>query len=433
MTEVTPELMDEYNSIDEDNRLLIPNDRNNYCPSTTEANLSIFELDSYFDRDLLKTGASKFTEFQKRFKRTVSQDLYYLMINEGLLDENINNGPVSSMDKKKKIFLRERFSLVEGKYIMEERTKRILIEPEKVFDMIMVCHLMNDHLKNYAVTRILRKRYCNTPAMAVDFVLRYCSTCREQHAHKDAYQNEIKIMDIDVLKVSKQYKQVNYFDPFLPLEVLQVEVIQIFDGEKIENKYEYLLFVRDFYSRFTWLRPIEDNENFKKIIDTFYLLLLELNRLPILIKSRSIEIKNLRKMTKVINERLDDNDNIIYYEKKVRHMHERRFLRNGITRISHILNKSKKIKEECLKDWKMCLRYGSYMENRRRSRVNGGFPNELLGKFVVNIDEELSIRRVKYGKERQDDSDDESEDENNMDTNTSMMIESSFMVPESEI
>lgn len=328
--------------------------------------------DSYMDMELLERGERDLQKFQESINGQVLQPIFELMRTNSLTPETLeSNSDKWSKDsaESKYMFLKRRYYVDADKVVRDRRKgERIVCEPICIFDLIMCAHLMNDHMTYRPIHDHLNKMYSNITREFTKMTVKYCSVCNpDQH-----------------LKPIEKYRHKNIFKGALPLERVHVEVFEPFDGELIANSYSYVLYCRDYHTRFVWLLPLK-NTKFKHLISAMGTLILGMIRTPMYIESSTLDKQDLFDICEYLCGKYGIKLGLGVNSSS-------QFHANGIRRMKKLLNERK---EACISDWNYCLKYGPYYLNRVHNTLAVGVPSDLLYSCSIENSKEYSLKQEK--------------------------------------
>lgn len=318
--------------------------------------------ESNLNLGLLKRGEREVLRFQATVNGHLTEDTYELIRTNKLTPESLVaiNPKLSKFSAEPKyIFLKRRYYLDNNGLIHDHlRKDRVVCEPIYVFDMIMGCHLMNNHGSYKGVFHSLADFYSNITRDLVNKAIQFCSICNPD----------------EKIERLEKYKHRNIYKSIMPLERIHLEIIEPFDGDKIEDKYSHILYARDYHSRYVWLLPLR-SVRFKKLVNVIANFLLQLVRQPIFIETLSLDWQDMFDICEKVAEKYQMQ--IGLGTRKPNNFHAA-----GIRQIKRKLNDHK---DECLSDWNMCLKYGPIAHNRAFSDRAGAIPSDLLCSEVHEI------------------------------------------------
>lgn len=323
------------------------------CTKYTQDNLNLA---------LLARGEREVMNYQCSLNGHLNEDVYELIRTNNLSPDTLaalNPKMTRLAAEPKFIFLKRRYYLDLNGLIHDHlRNDRIVCEPVFVFDMIMGCHLMNDHGTYGNVFQSLADFYSNITRDLTNKTLQYCSKCNPE----------------EKIERLEKFKHRNLYKKMMPLERIHIELIEPFKGQKIENKYSHILYARDYHSRYVWALPVKDLK-FKKIVKSVAEFLFTLMRQPIFIETTSIPESDMFDICETIAKKYGITLGLGTKKLKIFHSH-------GVIHMKRRLNLHK---EECLKDWNMCLKYGVIDYNRTFNDRAGATPSDMLCSEVHEI------------------------------------------------
>lgn len=327
---------------------------------------------SYMNVELLERGERDLLKFQESINGQVLQPIYELIRTNSLTPETL----VSHSDKwskdsaeSKYMFLKRRYYVDREKIVRDRRKDdRIVCEPIYLFDLLMCAHLMNDHMSYRQIHAHLNKVFSNITREFAQMSVRYCSVCNaDQH-----------------LKPIEKYRHKNIFKGLLPLERIHFEVFQPFDGEVIGNAYSYVLYCRDYHTRFIWLLPLKSTK-FKHLVSAIGGFLLSIMRLPVYIESSTLDKQDLFDICEYLCGKYGIKLGLGVNTSS-------KFHANGVRRIKKLLNERR---DACLSDWNNCLKYGPYYLNRAHNTLAVGVPSDLLYSCDLTKSKAYSLKQEK--------------------------------------
>lgn len=323
------------------------------------------------DKELLKRGEREVTRYCQSINGRMSQELYELFINENVNKTTIqelfpsdNRGDVS----RKVMYLHRRYKKDEFGLIRDvTKDNKVLFDPIHTFDMIMGCHLLNNHEVPKNVHHGLFQFYANISRDLVDKSLKFCNVCNP---------------DLEIPPLVR-VKYFNVYRALMPLERVHIEIFEPFANEKIEGKYSHILYCRDYYSRYVWLYPLK-NTKLKHIIPGVTDLLLRLPRIPLFIETSTLEWKDMFEIIEKIATKYGLELGL-GTSNKTRLFH--------LSAIGQMRHRLKKFKDECLSDWNMCLLKGMTRKNYLFDIQAQGVPSNLLHASIANLKKKFRDKR----------------------------------------
>ncbi|CAR26795.1 ZYRO0C01650p [Zygosaccharomyces rouxii] len=320
--------------------------------------------------NLLEQGAEESLQFQGTVAGQLTQQIYELIRSDTLSIANLERchkwkGESSEIEY---YYLRSRYFVSEenGMVCDRKRDDRIVCEPASMFHLVMCSHLQNNHVTSYNIHRNLVKTYANITRDYIVTAISYCSKCNPDLKAKPFQK--------------KRHK--NVYWELLPLERVHIEVFEPFDGEKIQGRFSHLLYFRDYFSRYVWILPLQ-NDKRKHMIRAMSSFLLGLPRIPIFLESTTIDREHLFDLCGQIAE---------HYSLKLGLgvKNSQRFHNNGIKDMKELLGSHK---EECLQDWNLCLKYGPFHINQNINVSSDGRPGDLLFTSVPDCNRKFVKKR----------------------------------------
>lgn len=323
------------------------------------------------DKELLKRGEREVTRYCQSINGRMSQELYELFLNENVNKATIqelfpsdNRGDVS----RKVMYLHRRYKKDEHGLIRDvTKDNKVLFDPIHTFDMIMGCHLLNNHEMPKNVHHGLFQFYANISRDLVDKSLKFCNVCNP---------------DLDIPPLIR-VKYFNVYRALMPLERVHIEIFEPFTNEKIEGKYSHILYCRDYYSRYVWLYPLK-NTKLKHIIPGVTDLILRLPRIPLFIETSTLEWKDMFEIIEKIAKKYSLELGL-GSSNKTRLFH--------LAAIGQMRNRLKRFKNECLNDWNMCLLKGMSRKNYLFDIQAQGVPSNLLNANIANLKKKFKDKR----------------------------------------
>ncbi|GAV52785.1 hypothetical protein ZYGR_0AI00670 [Zygosaccharomyces rouxii] len=320
--------------------------------------------------NLLEQGAEESLQFQGTVAGQLTQQIYELIRSDTLSIPNMERchkwkGESSEIEY---YYLRSRYFVSEenGMVCDRKRDDRIVCEPASMFHLVMCSHLQNNHVTSYNIHRNLVKTYANITRDYIVTAISYCSKCNPDLKTKPFQK--------------KRHK--NVYWQLLPLERVHIEVFEPFDGEKIQGRFSHLLYCRDYFSRYVWILPLQ-NDKRKHMIRAISSFLLGLPRIPIFLESTTIDRENLFDLCGRIVE-----DYSLKLGLGVKN--SQRFHNNGIKDMKELLGSHK---DECLEDWNLCLKYGPFHINQNINVSSDGRPGDLLFTSVPDCNRKFVKKR----------------------------------------
>ncbi|GCE99969.1 hypothetical protein ZYGM_002662 [Zygosaccharomyces mellis] len=320
--------------------------------------------------NLLEQGAEESLQFQGTVAGQLTQQIYELIRSDTLSTTNLERchkwkGESSEIEY---YYLRSRYFVSEknGMVCDRKRDDRIVCEPASMFHLVMCSHLQNNHITSYNIHRNLVKTYANITRDYIVTAISYCSKCNPDLKTKPFQK--------------KRHK--NVYWQLLPLERIHIEVFEPFEGEKIQGRFSHLLYCRDYFSRYVWILPLQ-NDKRKHLLRAMSTFLLGLPRIPIFLESTTIDREHLFDLCGQIAE---------HYCLKLGLgvKNSQRFHNNGIKDMKELLGSHK---DECLQDWNLCLKYGPFHINQNINLSSDGRPGDLLFTSVPDCNRKFVKKR----------------------------------------
>ncbi|AET39371.1 replication fork barrier binding protein FOB1 Ecym_4308 [Eremothecium cymbalariae DBVPG len=336
--------------------------------------LNVYQLAPELDHDWLDTGRNELIKLINTVKGQLTQDIYELISSNTLSTQTLLeccDKVTAGTVENKFVLLKRRYSILQGNVVDHKREDLPVIEPDLVFDVIMAAHLINGHLPWRKIHQHLKNLYANVTRDFTNLVTLYCSHCNTDRN----------------MKRFLRYKHYNVYDKVMPLERCHVEIFAPFDddgNEKIEDKYSHVLYCRDYHSRFVWMLPLE-GITFRDLVPALTQLLCSMIRLPIFLETATLDRQDMfdvceyiaRKYKLKIGLGLNSGTD---------------FQRNGVTRIKNLFAEHK---EQCIKEWNMCLRLVLTRVNQNYSDRVRGIPSDLLCNEISNIAHKFKLKQRK--------------------------------------
>lgn len=320
--------------------------------------------------NLLEKGADSSLQFQGTVAGQLTQQIYELIRSQELSVSNLERchkwkGESSEIEY---LYLCSRYFVSEKDNMVCDRKRedRIVCEPASMFHLVMCSHLLNNHVTSYNIHRNLVKTYANITRDYIVTAISYCSKCNPELKAKPFQK--------------KRHK--NVYWKLLPLERVHVEIFEPFDGEKIQGRFSHVFYCRDYFSRYVWILPLQ-NDKRKHIIRALSTFLLSLPRIPIFLESTTITREFLFDLCGQIAQS---------YSLKLGLgvKNSQRFHNTGIKDIKELLAPHK---DECLEDWNSCLKYGPFHINQNINVSSDGRPGDLLFTSVPDCNRKFVKKR----------------------------------------
>lgn len=136
--------------------------------------------------------------------------------------------------------------VVTSKIIVRRDNDKRLVAAPQIFDIIMRYHLQAGHKKTASTHNLISEKYCNITFAMVKFYIEHCPTCIKHEKDKNRKKKEKgpgKAIISSGFRDRVQMDLINYErDP-------QIDVNGII--------MRYLLVLKDHFTKFVWLRPIQ--------------------------------------------------------------------------------------------------------------------------------------------------------------------------------
>ncbi|KAL6945335.1 hypothetical protein ACO0QE_002785 [Hanseniaspora vineae] len=138
----------------------------------------------------------------------------------------------------------------EGKFaVFDVKRNKEFLPPKLIFDAVLQTHLMNMHLTADKIYSGLQDKYANVVRDCCRRGVQFCSHCNK----------ELDIKPFQRLRRIHITKKTG----LLPLERVQMDLFKPFSKKEfgnriIEDKYPYILYLKDFCSRYIWVYPLEN-------------------------------------------------------------------------------------------------------------------------------------------------------------------------------
>ncbi|EDO15039.1 hypothetical protein Kpol_392p6 [Vanderwaltozyma polyspora DSM 70294] len=319
-------------------------------------NLDELISESGLNKELFNRGHQDLAKFQSTINGYLSQRIYDLILTDKLTPKKVSREKVKWANKsnEKYYFLKNRYYVSDkGTTVRDRRNDdKILCPPNKVLEVVLCTHLINEHAAHKSVHRNLHKRYANISRTITRISLLYCSFCNPS----------------EHVKPLKKSKKNEVYEGLLPFERIHIEIFKPFGDEKlIEGTYSHILYIRDYYSRYVWLYPLKKTA-FKELTQTLVTYFFTITKTPIYIESSTINRNDLIAMVQKIALKYDLRIGIGIGNSSYFHY-------NGLETMKQLLLLHE---DECLGDWGMCLKYGKNLHNNLKNRKVLGMPINLL-------------------------------------------------------
>ena len=344
--------------------------------------------DSTIDVDFLKRGEKDMRRFAEGLAGKLTQETYTLLMNNNLTMETVmkamNIWPPNAAETKYSNLIKRFYKDKEGNIRDAKVDNNIVLEPDKLFNLILTAHLKNGHLKTAVLFQCLREVYANCTRDFVQTALFYCNRC-----NPDRY-----------IKPIEKVRHRNINEELLPLERVHIEVFAPFEKEegdikqedsqnpyiKIEGKYSHVFYCRDFRTRYVWCFPLK-NMKFKTLVDniaTFFMTVLY--DPPIFVESSTIDRDDLKEIIELLASKYGLKLGLGF-------ANFTKFHAQGIKRFKTHLHRAK---SECADDWLMCLKQGTYSANRVIERQLGKASNILFTELMGQFERDMRKKKLKY-------------------------------------
>lgn len=334
--------------------------------------LSCFNYSCDLNQDLLIKGHNELMKHLNIVKGQLTQSLYKLLISNSLTKDTL----LECSDKVNSSTVENKFVLLKRRYFLDnlgrihdnKRNDAVVLEPEQIFHVIMLAHLMNNHASAGKLHDRL-KIYANITRAFTKMSLAYCSYCNPTCK----------------VKPYKKFKHYNIYKSLMPMERCHIEIFQPFEDDiLIENQYSHVLYCRDYHSRFIWLLPLK-GITFRDLVPNLAKLLLNMIRIPIFIETTTLNRQDMFDMCEYIARKyklklglgLNNNTN---------------FQRHGITRIKTLFDENR---NECIDDWNMCLRIILGKSNYEYNDSILGIPNDRLCNEFPQLSKNFKMKQNK--------------------------------------
>ncbi|CDO96246.1 unnamed protein product [Kluyveromyces dobzhanskii CBS 2104] len=326
-----------------------------------------FRLESVsgeLDQNMVMEGRLQLEKELNTVKGQLTQPIYELLHSDSLTKENL----IRASDKVTYSTVENKFVLLKRRYYVQDnllhdvkRKDLVVYEPNGLFDLIMSVHLLNSHASSMVLYSQLSVSFANVTQTFCKLVVSFCSKCNES-GNKVTY---------------KKFKHENIHANLVPLGRCHIEIFAPFDTEteepsrthpvKIEGKYPYVLYCRDYYSRYVWLEPLK-NVSLSALLPVMTKLLFSMVRMPIFIDTCTLDrqdmfdvCENIARLYKIkIGLGMNSSTN---------------FQKGGIKRIKSLFLQNR---DACVKDWNMCLKLIVSRVNQNYSDRVRGVPSDLI-------------------------------------------------------
>ncbi|CCH61497.1 hypothetical protein TBLA_0E04430 [Henningerozyma blattae CBS 6284] len=314
------------------------------------------EKNSNVNIELLEKGYKDMQRYHS-IKAAVLTQEYCDMLNTGTLSpENIIKYDTKLTNHSKALekynFTSRRYYLNEDNNIIDKRKPgRIICEPKYMYDIVIAYHLKLH--SSYAVSERLKKFFSNVGRQYIDYCAKYCSKCfPDETEHMKLFTDDITFKNI----------RNNIIDrPLFPMERIHIEIFNPFDDLKIENKYQRILYIRDYSTRYIWTFTLKKLKlkHITNILTEFFLSIA--TNVPIFLQSSTIDNTDLFDICEKISREYHISLGLGTNNK---HDH---FHLSGIEMFKQLVNLNK---SKCLKSWSNFLVFGSVLHNNKfNSRI----------------------------------------------------------------
>lgn len=289
---------------------------------------------------------------------------------------NASDKVTCSTAENKFVLLRRRYYAENGHVYDIKRKNLPVVEPKKLFDFIMNAHLLNDHTSFLTLHSELSDHYANITLSFCKLVCSFCSLCNP-NGEKIKY---------------RRFRHENIHEALMPLERCQIEIFKPFgddsesgtNGEErlIAGRYPYVLYCRDYYSRYVWLEPLLGNlvDDVEPVIAK---LLFNMIRVPIFIDTCTVDRQDMFDICERVARK--------YRIKIGLGLHGvTTFQKNGIRRAKELFAKNY---DDCMADWNMCLKHIVRNNNQTYSDRARGVPSDLLCSNVPIIHKKFRTKQ----------------------------------------
>ncbi|CCE64897.1 hypothetical protein TPHA_0J00740 [Tetrapisispora phaffii CBS 4417] len=252
------------------------------------------ELGSDIDIERINHGRNDHLQLESVFSSFLTQKMYTLIreknfnyetFEEAMKSHYTDSGKYMGTANKKFMLMEDRYQLNELGQITDKRNDyKLIVPPNQIYDLIMHCHFLNDHLGSTKIHHSLREKYSNISRALVRLSLQNCSHCNPKSTYKHI-----------------EYTRHFSCDKNFAFEKIHVEIFQPFeDVDTFANKFSHVIYIRDYFTRYVWLYPLE-KISVKELANTLATHLLLSLRIPIYIESLTLDESNLLKILKRIS------------------------------------------------------------------------------------------------------------------------------------
>lgn len=190
----------------------------------------------------------------------LTQAQYDLVIQDNLSEQTLlehSGGKVTKRNKGIRMTVvstrYKRVKVGDGKRgtfkVFDIKRDKEFLPPKLIFDAILQTHLLNMHLTADKIYSGLKDKYANVVRDCCRRGVLFCSHCNK---------------DLDIKPFQRPKRMhITQKSGLLPLERVQMDLFKPFSKKEfgtriIEDKYPYVLFLRDFCSRYIWVYPLEN-------------------------------------------------------------------------------------------------------------------------------------------------------------------------------
>lgn len=314
--------------------------------------------------DRLYEGRMQLEKEINTVKGQVTQAIFDLLQSDALTLDTLlhaSDKVTSATVENKYVLLKRRYYMTDNLVFDVKRKNLVVYEPSRLFDYIMCAHVLNDHVGFMNLHNELSTMYANITQTICKLVCSFCSKCNQSG-------EQINL---------KKFKHENIHSDMMPLGRCHIEIFRPFDNKdgdanssdelKIEGKYPYVLYCRDYFSRYIWMEPLT-GFTFDELLPSITKLLFNMIRLPIFIDTCTLDRQDMFDVCEHIARSYKIKLGLGLNSSTT-------FQRNGIKRIRGLFLQNK---SECLKDWNMCLKLIVQRVNQNYSDRVRGVPSDLL-------------------------------------------------------
>lgn len=331
--------------------------------------------DDSLDLQLLERGEREVLAYCQTINGKMTHTLYQLFVNDNLNKETLRkemppDTPNGEVGRKLMIMSFRYFKDEHGLVRDHVKQNKVVFDPIFTFDMIMGCHLMNDHSVEKDVQQGLWEYYSNASIKVVHRTLQYCSVC-----------NPDKVL-MPMVKEKTFYT----YRHLMPVERLHFEIFEPYKGELIEGKYSHVLFCRDYYSKYKWMIPLKSTK-FKRIVPKVAELLFLLPRIPIFVESSTLNWQDMFDIFETIARKYSLQIGLGTSEKhKIFHL----------AGASALKRKFLAAKEEGINSWDYLLYKCCHRSNLNYDCSLPGMPSDYLSHSVPSLKAKFRTKRSEY-------------------------------------